>query len=127
MVTKKKDLLLTHLDKTKPLCPQIVEQICALIVNNKLKPGERLPSIRKIAEMVEVNPNTIQHAFNLLKRNNILTAIKGVGWFVCADITKAEKLLKKIIVEKTQEYISSMKVLGLSLEEIKEYVKEYKL
>lgn len=126
MDIKEKDLLLIHLDKTKPLCPQIVEQICALIVNNKLKPGERLLSIRKIARMIEVNPNTIQHAFNLLKRNNILTAIKGVGWFVCADITKAKKLLEKIIVEKTDEYISSMKVLGLSVEEIKECVKEYK-
>lgn len=45
---------------------------------------------------------------------------------MCADITKAKKLLEKIIVEKTDEYISSMKVLGLSVEEIKECVKEYK-
>lgn len=68
MDIKEKDLLLIHLDKNKPLCPQIVEQICALIVNNRLKPGERLLSIRKIASMVEVNPNTVQHAFNLLKK-----------------------------------------------------------
>ena len=37
------------LDKKRPLCPQICEQICARITADEWQAGERLPSVRAVA------------------------------------------------------------------------------
>ena len=114
-----------RIDRSKAICPQICEQICLEIAYGNFKPNEKILSVREVALDAGVNPNTVQNSFNELERQGILYSIRGSGWFVAEDISLAKETLKQIINEKTAAFFTEMSNLGLSYEEIKEYVKEW--
>ena len=51
---------------------QIAERICDEILGNKFPPGERIPSIREYAAMVEVNANTVVRSYEWLQQHEII-------------------------------------------------------
>ena len=61
----------------------------------------------------------------MLESRGILYSVRGSGWFVSEEIGLAKETLREIIRKKTEEYVSSLKNLGQSLEEIKSYLKEW--
>ena len=113
------------LDKTKALCPQICEKVCLDIALGEFKAGEKMRSVRETALMAGVNPNTVQKAFETLEQDGILYSVRGSGWFVCDDITRAKETLDKLIYEKTSDYFSALYSLGMDTISIKNYVKEW--
>ncbi len=113
------------LDKKRPLCPQICEQLCARIACGELRAGERLLSVREVALEAGVNPNTVQHSFELLEGQGILYSVRGSGWFAAEDTTAATKVLSALRAEKTAAFFAEMNALGLTHEQVKTYVKEW--
>lgn len=113
------------LNKDRPLCPQICEQICVGIAGGEFQPEERLMSVREVAVAAGVNPNTVQRAFEELERDGILYSVRGSGWFVGAEISRAKAVLERIIKEKTAAYLKEMAALGMEPEAVKAYVKEW--
>ena len=59
-----------ELDADRPIYAQLVERIQREIVSGKYQPGEKLPSVRDLAAVAAVNPNTMQKAFAELERQN---------------------------------------------------------
>lgn len=115
-----------ELDKNRPICPQLCEQLCLKIVKNEFRPNEKISSVREVAVSAGVNPNTVQRSFEELERQGILYSVRGSGWFVKDDVALAKEVFENILKKKTKEYFSDMNTLGLSNEEIKEYVKEWR-
>ena len=113
------------LDKSKPLCPQICEQVCLKIALGEFTPGGKMFSVRETALLAGVNPNTVQKAFEVLEQDGILYSVRGSGWFVSEDIAKAKETLDNLVYEKTQAYFESLIALGMHSEQIKNYVKEW--
>lgn len=87
-----------------PKYMQLFEYIKQLISNGELKPGEKLPTIRRLAEELEVNSITVVNAYKQLENHKYITAKKGSGYY----ISKA-KLQK--------EETSSSSEMGLNTEE----------
>ena len=58
----------------KPIYLQIVDRICDEILAGKYGVGERVPSVREYAEIVEVNANTVMRSYDYLQQawNRIL-------------------------------------------------------
>ena len=115
----------SKLDKKKPLCPQLCEQICINIANGIYKDGGRLPSVRELAVTAGVNPNTAQRAYETLETQGVIYSVRGSGWYVVEDEAQSEKVMSNLLKEKTEEYFEAMLSFGLSKEQIKEYVKEW--
>ena len=115
------------LDKKRPICPQICEQICVRIAQGTFLPGEKLLSVREVAVDAGVNPNTVQHSFEQLEQQGILYSVRGSGWFVSEDISAAKLTLEQLIREKTKDYFAAMASLGLDCRQTKNYVKEWQL
>lgn len=113
------------LNKNRPVCPQICELMCVDIVNGVFGPDGRLPSVRDVAVMVGVNPNTVQKAMETLEGEGILYSVRGSGWYVQEDVSRAQTVLHRIRCEKTADYFDMMGMLGMSSEEIKQFVKEW--
>lgn len=113
------------LNKNRPVCPQICELLCVDIVNGVFEPQGRLPSVRELAMMVGVNPNTVQRAMETMEEQGLLYSVRGSGWYVQEDTSRAGEVLLHIRREKTKEYFDVMQTLGLSSEEIKSFVKEW--
>ena len=113
-----------NLDKNRPICPQLTEQICVKIAKGELCSNEKLFSVREVALDAGVNPNTVQKAFELLERDGLIYSIRGSGWYVGDSKQKAEYILQTLIKERTLKYIKEMKELGVSERQIMQYIKE---
>ena len=110
------------LDKDRAICPQICEQVCMRIALGEFAAGEKLLSVREVALAAGVNPNTVQHSFEILENKRILYSQRGSGWYVCEDTSLAKDTLRSMIEEKTRAYFEAMESLGLSAEETKKYI-----
>ena len=66
----------------RPLYEQIAQRFQELILRGILEPGAQMPSVRKLAVELSINPNTIQRAFALLEQQGYIYAVKGKGNFV---------------------------------------------
>lgn len=113
------------IDKSRPICPQIGEQLCLRIAKGGFTPHGKIPSVREIAVEAGVNPNTVQRSLEELERKGILYSIRGSGWFVAEDIVLAKKVLEGILVQKTADYFKAMESLGMDAASVKEYIKEW--
>lgn len=112
------------LDKNRPVCPQIAEQICIKIASGEFSAGEKLPSVREVAVSAGVNPNTVQKSFEQLEQSGVIYSVRGSGNFVGEDISAACRMANEIIEEKAINFIREMESLGLSNEQIKSKIEE---
>lgn len=64
---------------------QIAEYVCEQILLKKWKLGDKIISIRELAVQMEVNPNTVQRAYDFLQQRDIITNKRGIGYFIEED------------------------------------------
>lgn len=64
---------------------QIAEYVCEQILLKKWKLGDKIISIRDLAVSMEVNPNTVQRAYDFLQQRDIITNKRGIGYFIEDD------------------------------------------
>lgn len=91
----------------RPIYEQIKEKMKELIIKGALKPDERIPSVRELAQSLTINPNTIQKAYKDLEDKGYIYSARGKGSFVApagqwADDKKLDELaqsLEKIVSE----------------------------
>lgn len=65
-----------------PIYRQLIEQVREAVARGRLKPSDRLPSVRQLSKELVVNPNTIARAYTELEREGILNTRPGLGVFV---------------------------------------------
>lgn len=99
-----------ELSATKPIYLQIKEYYENLIDSGVLHEGEEMPSVREIAILYHINPNTVQRALSLMVDSGYLKNIPKKGFYV----NKIEKNNSKIIRSKIEELYS----YGITKEEI---------
>lgn len=100
---------------------QIADHINELILTGTWKAGERIPSIRELAESIEVNPNTVMRSYNYLQDLQIIYNQRGIGYFVADDAyQKTLELKKKNFVRRELPRIfRTMDLLHLTCEDLK--------
>ena len=114
-----------NLDKNKPLCPQICEYLCLLVALGEYKPEDRIVSVREAAVSAGVNPNTMQKSYETLEREGILYSVPSSGWYVADNVEKAKQTLERLRIEKTEVYFNDMLNLGMNIDDVKNYIKEW--
>ena len=72
-----------------PIYLQIADRIREAVAAGLYHPGESLPSLRTLALDVQVNPNTVQRAYDELARDGLIYSRRGKGLFV-AEQGKAD-------------------------------------
>ncbi len=96
---------------------RIVVQIKDAIFDGKLKPGERLPSERELADIFHTSRVTVRSAILTLRNNGIVTVRKGTGGgtFVVQDLDEGEitDLLRDIIKWKNIGIRDVLEVRGI--------------
>lgn len=74
-----------------PIYQQLAEQICAGVARGKLKPDQRLPSVRELSQTLVVNPNTIAKTYTELEREGVVYTRPGLGVYVAKPRQVASK------------------------------------
>ncbi len=67
---------------SQPIYAQIVTQVEAAVARRELQPGDKLPPVRRLAEELVVNPNTVAKAYSLMEQAGLVATRKGAGTFV---------------------------------------------
>jgi GntR family transcriptional regulator len=79
---------------------QIAEYVCEQILLKKWNLGEKIISIRELAVAMEVNPNTVQRAYDFLQQKEIITNKRGVGYFTEEDENELPVFMRNIYLLK---------------------------
>lgn len=88
-----------------PIYSQIVSQIKYLVASGRLAEGEQLPPVRKLAETLMVNPNTVARAYRELELEKIISTRRGSGVYVDAT---SSPLARKEKIRLLQEKIDAL-------------------
>ena len=111
-------------DNERPIYIQLVEMIRTDIVSGKFKKGQKLPSVRELALMMKVNPNTMQKALVELEDEKLIYTERTNGKYVTEDEKLIENIKKQLAQEEVNNYLTSMKNIGISYELAVKYLQE---
>jgi DNA-binding transcriptional regulator YhcF (GntR family) len=104
---------------------QIADYVCENILLKKWPAGEKIISIRDLAIRIEVNPNTVQRAYDFLQQKEIISNKRGIGYFIESDAERKIKTFRKEIFFENDlpAVFKNMFLLGVS---VKEFGTRYK-
>jgi DNA-binding transcriptional MocR family regulator len=80
-------------DDDAPLYVQAASAIRAGILDGSLRPGDRLPSVRRLSDELGVNPATVVAAYRILTSEGLLQARHGAGAFVAEAALMAPSMV----------------------------------
>jgi GntR family transcriptional regulator len=72
-----------------PIYAQLERALRAAIATGRLRPGERLPTVREMAVELKVNANTVARVYAELERAGVIETRRGVGSFISATPAQA--------------------------------------
>ena len=102
----------------KPIYQQLIERVTGDIIRGKLKPGEKLLSVRDYAIEAGVNANTMQRVYKELEQMEITETKRGQGSFVTEDLRKIIELRDEMKEQLALGFIQNVEALGFSTSEM---------
>ncbi len=109
---------------SKPIYEQIIEQIKFNVMKGYLKPGDAIPSVRKLALELKITPGTVSKAYQELERQQIIETIRGKGTFIAGEIVlKPDEGKLQAVKKNLQTELMELKLMGYDREMIVELIK----
>jgi len=100
------------LSSDRPIYAQLIEQITQRIVSGEYRAGEKLPSVRDMAEQAAVNPNTMQKALAELERNGLVYTQRTAGRYITEDNEMLESIKSQLAKSQIILFFEKMNQLG---------------
>lgn len=108
-----------------PIYLQIEQYLYRQIALGKMKAGEKIPSVRKLALELTVNVNTVQRALQEMNTQGILYTKRGEGNFVIEDTELLSKTKQSLINNELDEFVQNMEKLGVKKDKLVSTLTEY--
>lgn len=105
-----------------PIYIQLLDYIKTYIISGEIKSGEKLPSVRELATLFKVNPNTMQKALIELEEEGLIYTERTNGKFVTNNHKIIDKIKKDYAKNIIDEYFSNMKKIGINKNEAIDYL-----
>jgi GntR family transcriptional regulator len=105
----------------EPLFAQLVAAVKRAVATGRMKPGDKLPSVRELAADLTINPNTIAKAYQALESEGVTVSRHGSGTFVAdrrVTVRRAEQ--KRRVREGLDALLADAVHLGLSEDDVRE-------
>ncbi len=104
---------------------QILFAVKKAVVGGQMKPGDRFPSVRQISLELKINPNTAHKVVAALVQEGVLQVMPGIGTVVADPEKGSRKDQDRLLEEDLEKLVVEAKSLGLSLDEVNEYLKKH--
>ena len=112
------------LKSRKAIYEQVTGNFKRLIITGVLKQDEKVPSVRDMAKMLTVNPNTVQKAYRELEVQGYIYTVLGQGSFISAPPTDgAEKEISEFY-NKIQAYVLELLFRKESKDKIIDFIEK---
>ena len=112
------------LDDSRPIWPQLKEQLIIAIVAGRYPMGGPFPTVRELAQDAGVNRNTMQRALSELEHDGFVMTNRTSGRTVTTDEGLVEAMKTKIAMENIDRFIREMEAIGYDVDDIVQMIKE---
>jgi GntR family transcriptional regulator len=103
-----------------PVFEQLVQQIRDAVLAGELHPGTALPTIRQLANDLQLNPNTVARAYKVLERDGVIETRGRSGSFIHMRAKRHSKNDARVTaVAALTESIEALRAAGLTDSEIR--------
>ena len=112
--------IVIDIDHPEPLFAQLIEQIKQAVQTGRLRPGDPLPSIRQLANDLEMNSKTVAKAYRLLERDSVVQTKGYRGTFIHPDAKANSTIdLNAWVMNKLTEAVAELRESGVTDSEIR--------
>ena len=109
----------------QPICRQLGRQIREAAARGRLRPEERLPSVRELSRSLVVNPNTVARVYAELEREGVLHTRPGLGVFVSRPGSElARAVRQRRLRQALDAFLTEAVHLGFAADEVISLVSE---
>lgn len=114
--------------ETQPIYLQIAEYVCERILLKEWSEEQRVPSVRELAILLAVNPNTVMRTYEFLQQMEIIYNQRGVGLFVTTNGTSnALQYRRQEFMEKEMPaFFRSMALLQIDMDSLEGMFKKHR-
>lgn len=102
----------------RPVYEQIKENFKNLIITGAMTEGDAMPSVRELAAILGINPNTIQRAYKELETEGFIYSMRAKGSFVAPRTKVIDPKYKEELMLKLNKVLSELAFSGVKKEEI---------
>jgi GntR family transcriptional regulator len=103
-----------------PVYVQLKEQVKHAVETGALRAGEQLPAIRRVAEDLVINPNTVARVYRELEQEGVIELRHGAGAFVVGGVAEDERAsLVRRARPVVRAAVARLDALGLGEEEMR--------
>ncbi len=108
---------------SRPIYEQIKEGMRKMITTGAIQPDEKIPSVRELAGMLAINPNTIQRAYRELEAEGFIYKVTGRGSFA-SKVDPKDSPRRKELLEQFDRTVQELFFLEVTKEELDWRIKE---
>lgn len=101
-----------------PYYQQIVQDLRHKIMTAKMHAHEQLPSVRALARDLQVNPNTVQKSYSILKQEQLIYSVPGRGEYVADNAQMIKEMKREQLVETFVRATKEARDSGMWIDEI---------
>ena len=112
-----------NFNNTEPVSLQIARRLRNEILGGRFSSSEQIPPVRQLAFEASVNPNTMQKALVMLEEEGLLYTRATVGRFVTSDQAVLNSAREALRRESVCRWLREAEALGMSADEMIEYIK----
>ena len=112
------------LDDSRPIWPQLKDQLIIAIVAGRYTMGGSFPTVRELAEDAGVNRNTMQRALSELENEGFVITNRTAGRTVTTDEGLVLRMKEKIAKQNIDQFIREMAAIGYSADDVVKMIKE---
>jgi GntR family transcriptional regulator len=96
-----------------PTYLQLVQQVRQAVRMGILHPGDQLPTVKEVVEMLTINPNTVLRAYRELDLEGLVEGRRGVGTFVASGQPPVPPSDVKTLRASLQRWVDRAREAGL--------------
>ena len=114
------DLIISN-SSNRPIYEQITTQIKELILTGELQPGQKLPSIRALANGLRISVITTKRAYTDLEAQGFIETVQGKGSFVTGgnvELLREER--RRQIEQRLMRLVEDARAAGIGVDELRE-------
>jgi len=114
-------------ENSKAIYLQIADRICDSILSGEYPPDERMPSVREMGSMLQVNPNTVMRTYDYLSQRDIIHNQRGIGYFVSSNAVEKVRALKisTWFESEIYDFFHQFYLLGMTPDELSKAYADY--
>ncbi|MFD1428880.1 GntR family transcriptional regulator [Lacticaseibacillus mingshuiensis] len=93
---------------------RLVLDVKQQITTGVLRPGDKLPSVREMAQQVKLNPNTVAKAYKQLEADHVVEMRPGLGSFIAEPDDAAQQAAANVVRPKVEAAVLEACAAGVS-------------